>query len=453
MKQIFILLVLASISVNYLKSQDFNKCLVDLSAINPSLTINYKDYDKEYQLIPELIPNYKKTSENNGFELIWYQYERDLSTKEIKKYKKRLNDFRRLVLESFGSTFNDNATNHPWIWNDSTIVRACKLYVRKKKTIDSKLPVFFKHDGITKETSKCSPDIQEIMSLENDVYSRYDYAKGNRSNVKESFNKIGNIPVLDLLEYKDFKWLYKRKSYSITEGGFFEVSSDSISYSFFIKRNFNKAANFLWKKEQVKKINILCKVLSSNEITLIYSNDSIVKNPEVLDVVYYFDKMKLTINFNRNSKKESLDVFIINTTEKNVKYNIVKHPIYYTNCFDSTLIFFNKLTLDDDYFEDNNLKKALYNTVVFSSDWLNYKIESVILTNKSQWNIVTNKYTDLVKSRFIFADVYAKNTRTGKCFLIKDVYFSQKLDPIGIYTYSIFVASPQNFYPYPCNLK
>ncbi len=84
---------------------------------------------------------------------------------------------------------------------------------------------------------------------------------------------------------------------------------------------------------------------------------------------------------------------------------------------------------------------------------MNFKIKKVILTNRSQWTFVINKYTGLKESRFMFADVYYTSTIDNKCYYQKDVYFNQKADPIDGFIYSIFVSVPQSFQQFPCNLN
>jgi hypothetical protein len=111
------------------------------------------------------------------------------------------------------------------------------------------------------------------------------------------------------------------------------------------------------------------------------------------------------------------------------------------------------LKLKPDQKNDPALKKTLLIAIESSPEWINYKIEQLILTNESYWTIVTNKYTGLKESRFMYADVYVSSSKNGKCYYQKEVYFTQKIDPFGNFVYSMFVSVPQTLQPYPCSLK
>ena len=82
-----------------------------------------------------------------------------------------------------------------------------------------------------------------------------------------------------------------------------------------------------------------------------------------------------------------------------------------------------------------------------------FQVVRLIMTDKSRWAIVTNRYTGLRESRFMLADVYVKSKVSGKCYLQQEVYFSQGADPFDGFIYSTFVSVPQTLQPYPCDLK
>jgi len=135
------------------------------------------------------------------------------------------------------------------------------------------------------------------------------------------------------------------------------------------------------------------------------------------------------------------------------KYSDFNLPIFQPGCYLEVLEAFNKQRIYPDYFNNPELKQKLLDAIDTSPYWMNYDIKNIIFTSKSQWMVVTNRYTGLIESRYIVADVYVKNTMNSKCYYKKDVMFKQYADPIHGFIYSIFTGSPQLLTPYPCNLK
>ncbi len=176
----------------------------------------------------------------------------------------------------------------------------------------------------------------------------------------------------------------------------------------------------------------------------------------ISDIPDEFIQVK-AINFEYNS--ESIIMTYLQNGEE-VKRNFPIHkysdfnlPIFQPDCYLDVLEAFNKQRIYPDYFNNPELKQKLLDVINISPYWMNYDIKNLIFTSKSQWMIVTNRFTGLIESRYIVGDVYAKNTMNSKCYYKKDVMFKQYADPIHGFIYSIFTGSPQLLTPYPCNLK
>lgn len=234
-------------------------------------------------------------------------------------------------------------------------------------------------------------------------------------------------------------------------------------YNYFIKFdnsvNINNLVNIIYDKKRHEKVNELLNSLPNKDLMIDTDEGEFVK-PKLNSFTFNFNS--LSVNFTSNGKEYTKTFYPTKTT----KYAIVDDtkkptiselnfvfPIYNYECYNKTVQEFNNLKLKNDFITDAPLKNKMLNTLLSSREWTNYKVEKVILTEQSQWVIETNKYTGLKQSRYIFADVYYKNTKSGKCYLEKDVYFAQKLDPFNSVTYYMYCAMPQAGTIYPCNLK
>lgn len=206
---------------------------------------------------------------------------------------------------------------------------------------------------------------------------------------------------------------------------------------------FDKSTSMFYDKKKLIKINEFLTNLQSKNLVFSDNSDEF-KTMQIHD--FKFDYKSITLVFSNTDG-------VIERTYDIIEYPNFDFPIYYEDCYKQTLEAFNDLKLKPDYIIDSDLKQELFNAISTSPEWMNYEINRIILTSKSQWIIVTNKYTGLMKSRYLVADVYVRSTISKKCFCQEDVMFKQKADPIKGFIYSIFTSVPQFLKPYPCNLK
>lgn len=286
----------------------------------------------------------------------------------------------------------------------------------------------------------------------------------NASNNVYAF-QIGIKPEFDLLQYSNSKIILKNvqeEQWPNTPSLLEYIIDDKLKLSVinfkFVNQNdksIDRSVEIFFDKKKLILINSLLTSLKSESL-VIQSGDNVIIKPKITDVSFDFKSIKLSFTFEDKPYHKEFEIYTnideSSTPDISNKQSI-NIPIYYYDCYDKKLQDFNNLTLVADYKNDPTLKKQLYNALVSSPEWLNFSIQKVIITNKSQWVIVTNNYTGLKESRFIFADIYAKSTKTNKCYLKKEVYFTQKLDPLNEYIYPIIVSVPQDMEIYPCNLK
>lgn len=271
-------------------------------------------------------------------------------------------------------------------------------------------------------------------------------------------------PVFESSELKNRKIILERcsdpfqKQMTIT----LDDKIETTLYNYFFNSNeigiVNKSAQLLYEKERLNRVNVLLSDLKTKKLT-IKINEELFANATIENLNFLYDGIE--ISFDLNGKKTS---HIFNS-KSDVKYNyssgykratnlspVYNFPIYNSDCYIKQQELYDNLVLPKDKINDEQLKNKLFSSMVNSTLWMNYKIEKVILTNESVWTIETNKFTGLKQNRYLLAEVYFKSTKTGKCYY-ETIYFSQKLDPLDTYTYSINMSEPELLNLFPCNLK
>jgi len=414
-----------------------------------------KDYNKNNPVVRDsLVDYYSELAHNVGVNIIWWEKWRETTEDELKEYKKRIKAYDKQASNGFhnlpgvGTGYGkywDPSIPKPEVIDENTQIRNNTLYQRKQKRIRDDLPLFW------------------IQPKDSAFVFQYD------RDYREYTFPIGATPVFDFASYKTSSFVLRNEK----QGNY----SSMWKLLAFIVDNKHKLAMYNFKfnqgqyaptkdysidifydKKKLTKIDEFLTSLKSKELVIQADGEEFI-NPSITDISFNLKALNISFASDGKSYTKEFEGY----PDPNYRYDngwtdrrakqIYNFPIYYTDCYNKKLENFNNLTLRNDYINDHALKKQLNNALTSSPEWLNYSIEKVILTNKSQWVIVTNRYTSIKESRFILADVYAKSTKTGKCYLQKEVYFSQKLDPLGEYVYSIFVSVPQTMQPYPCNLK
>jgi hypothetical protein len=477
-------------------SQDFNECKVDFFLLESQESFDYGDNGKEYVLILDNVPNYEVLerpgqtlkeaqdelssklkdnldyNKNNpivrdslikyytelehkiGANIIWWEKVRNATEDESKEYKKRLKAYNKKVIYCF-QTFPDGSRGYGNYWDPS---------IPKPEFIDSNTIV--KNDIIFRKNQKRIRDDFPIFWIQSkDSSLVFIYKDDNR----EYNFPVGTTPIFDLFPYKNSKFILSNEKQGIHSSMWkllvFIVDDKYKLAMYNFKFNPGQyeptkdySIDILYDKKKLAKIDEFLSSLKSKELVIQTDGEEFI-NPTISDIS--FNLNAITISFTSNG--ESFTKEFEGYSDPNYHYDsgwpdrrskqIYNFPIYYTDCYSKKLEDFNTLNLRGNYINDPKLKNQLFNALTSSPDWLNYSIEKVILTINSQWVIVTNKYTGLKESRFVYADVYVKSNKTGKCYLQKDVYFTQKLDPFNEYVYYIFVSVPQILEPYPCNLN
>lgn len=481
---------------NQVFGQDFNKCKVEFFLLESQESFNTDNNGREYVLISDNIPDYEiknkstktlqeirserteklkdnedynknnpvvrdslieyysELAHNVGVNIIWWEKWREATEGELKEYKKRIKDYNKQASNGFHNLSGGNTAYgknseasipKPEVIDENTQIRNTTLYQRKQKRIRDDLPLFWIQPKDSAFFFQYNPDTREYTF------------------------RIGATPVFDFAPYKNSSFVLRNEEQgnysSMWELLTFIVDDEHKLAMHKFKLNQGQyeptmdfSVNIFYDKKKLAKIDEFLNSLKLKELVIQADGEEFI-NPTITNIS--FNLKSLNISFTSNGKSYSKE--FEGYSDPNYRYDsgwpdrrakqIYNFPIYYTDCYNKKLEDFNNLTLSGDYINDPTLKKQLYNALVSSPEWLNYSIEKVILSNKSQWVIVTNRYTGFKESRFILADVYAKSTKTGKCYLQKEVYFSQKLDLLGEYIYSFFVSVPQTMIPYPCNLK
>jgi hypothetical protein len=487
---------------NQVFGQNFNECKVDFFLLESQESFSTDDNGREYVLISDNVPDYeikkkptmtleqikaelseklkdnKEYNKNNpkvkdslveyysemahnvGVNIIWWEKLREATTEELKEYNKRLKAYDKQAKMGFipngaipdpknqssgYGRYWDATITRPEVIDENTHLHNNILYQRKQKKIRDDLPLFWiqpKDSGFVfqynRETREyhfpigCNP-VFDFTPYKNSSFILKNEKQGNYSSMWQL-----------LLFHVDNKYKLAMYNFKFNQGQYSPTKDYSI--------------DIFYDKKKISKIQEFLTSLKSKELVIQSDGEEFI-NPTISDISFNLKVLRISFTSDGKSYTKEFEGF----PDPNYSYDsgwpdrrakqLYNFPIYYTDCYNKKLVDFNNLTLRSDYINDPALKKQLFNALTSSPDWLNYSIEKVILTNQSQWAIVTNKYTSLKESRFILADVYVKSTKTGKCYLQKEVYFSQKLDPIGEYVYSIFVSVPQTLEPYPCNLK
>jgi hypothetical protein len=284
---------------------------------------------------------------------------------------------------------------------------------------------------------------------------------GNETVTNYSQYPIGLSPLFSLSEFANSKIVLSKVQNQQLDFVIDDKYKLSI-YHFYYKESFkasiDKSLDIFYDNKKLNKINEFLSSLKLVNLVIQKQGEEYL-NPKIDSFYFYFDS--LTIKFSSNGIE--LKKTFLNKPDASFEYDdawpfsrakkVFNLSIYYSDCYSKSLETFNSLTLSKDAINDPVLKQKLLTALKESPDWFNFTIEKVILTNKSQWVIITNKYTGLKENRFLLADAYVKSTINNKCYYHKDLYFSQKADPVDGFIYSIFVAIPQTLQPYPCNLK
>ncbi len=497
--------------------QDFSNCKVDFSLMKQKEKIDASDRGKEFVIIDGNFPNYtydgglngdinplkaelksklkdnEEFNKNNPFvidslktkydlalqdkaylRLYWTEFTGELNKKEIKEFqsnnfiKAYLSEkeffyclYDQLMKESDGDVSGQVSETHRQLKNAVVnpnintgafdINSGVKIYIGNRiyKVNNKVIPRYdpFFVIGNIDTTLGASLNIKkEVVSANSDEnYIAFSYVPINRRPVFELSELINSELTLEndgLMKFTSSnKSIYQLCNY------------------FFNSININKSISLLFDKKRLDKINEFLKSITNDKL-VIETTEGAFLNPKInsfkfnysnLEVSFTADGKEYTKTFTPSAKHKHS---IVNDQKKTSlsELNFI-FPIYHQDCYNKTVQNFNNLKLNSDAINDPELKKKLMNSLVSSSEWLGYKADKVILTNQTQWFVETNKWTGLKQSRYIYADVYFKNLKDGKCYLEKDVYFYQKLDPFNSVIYNLFCASPQTPIVYPCNLK
>jgi len=492
-----LILLLIIFGFNNIFSQDFNKCKVDFHLFDEKDKFDKNDIGKEYILRLDNFPDYNLRKDSNrtyqqvkvelteklkenreynkdneavkdslieyytdiahniGVNIVWWSKWKVADKDELKDYKKRKNAYNRkakiglipkgaVIDKDYKSTsyyertsgygrYWDSSITLPEIISDSVQISNDYLYKKEQKRIRDDLPIFW------------------VYSLGGDEV-KISYDNSNRE-----FNfPIGVKPVFEFNEYENTVFslveIKKKNHLNAFDKLVFhtkELALNVINYKY--QKNYeepliDKSVGLFFDKKRLTKIDELLNSLMTKNITIENSN-SILKNPKIEDIS--FDFKSINISYLSNNSLHKIEFHL----NDNISNNKITLPIYYTDCYNEQLIQFNNLKLPKDFYSNLDLKRALKISIQSEPKWVSYQINKIILTNKSNWVIKYNKITGLKDSRFMLADVYFKNVGTKKCFLQQEVLFLQKLDPLNEYVHPIIPSLPQNFKPYPCNLK
>lgn len=402
-----------------------------------------QDYNKNNSTLRDsLIDYYSSQINKTGVTLIWWEKKRQINESEQKEYKKRIREYDRKASFGFydlpnrgGRAYGKNwdpSIPRPEYINDSTlIVKNNEIWVREIKIVPANVPLFWIQDK----------DSSLKVTYNNEKY----------------FLPVGVQPFFDPYRFQNSSLILRNESGSAfsniwTKFSFIVDNKYKLSIdNYLFLGGIDKSREIFYDKKKLQKVNEFLETLKSKRLIIEYQNE-IIKYPKILKSIFDYNTQTLAINIEINGEEKNL-VFEGKKDMNSVLKITFDLPIYDQDCYNQKILEFNNIKLNSDYFNNPALKKTLLSALESSPEWMNFKIGKVILTNKSQWTIVINKYTGLKESRFMFADVYFTSTIDNKCYFQKDVYFNQKADPIDGFIYSIFVSVPQSFQQYPCNLK
>jgi hypothetical protein len=496
MKKILILIIFC-FYLNNINAQNFSDCQVDFFLLESQEKLSSYDYGKEYVMRINNLPDYELKDRSNknkkelrdelneklrdnadynrdnlkvkdslieyyseqlhkaGINIIWWEKLRNANENEIKEYKKRQKAYYKNpsstqlnIVQGISIPIKKTEQKSdvaPEFINDSIQIVNIILYKRKQKIIRDDLPIFCIQgkDGVLKPVYDEERDyILPVGMTPVFVFSSYSNSTFILKNIAS--NIFGNENQIDFIVNEEKVSLYNYK---------FKINQNKDNQS--IK---DISIDLFYDKKKLAKIDEFLTGLKSKKLVVQSDGEEFI-NPLISS--FKFDYNSLDISFSINGKIYSKRFEGIkdpnfrynNSDQEQIEKTVFDLPIYYSDCYIKSSSQFNNLKLRSDFINNPDLKKKLEDAVSSSSQWLNYEIVGVILTNKSQWTILTNKYTGLKESRFLFADVYFRNTMNDKCYYQEDVYFTQKADVMQGFVYSMFVSSPQSFQPYPCNLK
>lgn len=505
MKNRLTLLLLSFISFNFLFSQEINNCKVDWKILESQETFDSEDNGKEFILNLNRVPKYiiesptnlthdqiekelrSKINENKernnsdpkiadslkkhytelynnaGTVIFWWENLRPANETEKKELLKRIKLHDKKSKMGFipANAYSNETTGYGKYWDDTiprpefidnkTIICDGQIYIKKERKIRCDDPIFYQSYNAS-SLKNCAP-VEKFYIPE-----------------KKQYNfPLGLKPLFDLTPFAKSTFVLKNESQGGTSrlwSSLNFVISDSIKISLMNYKTSqgqylpskDLSIDIFLEKSRVSNIHEYLTSVKNQNLVFIYEGEELL-NPKIDDISYDFN----SLTFKVTSNNKPYNLIFYGTFDQNFQYDegwpdkraqmIFNLPIYKSDCYLKEIEAFNNLKLNSDQFTDPQLKSELLSAIEKSPEWANYKIQRIILTNQSRWSIVTNKYTGLKESRFLLADVYVKSTKNDNCFLVKNVYFTQKADPIFGFVYSLFVAHPHDIKKYPCNLK
>lgn len=412
-----------------------------------------RDYNKGNQHVQDsLLAHYNEMACRTGVMLFWWERLRPATEEELKQFERRTKEYEKKASVGFhdipgGGTdygkYWDSALAKPCMVDDSTKVDAGSLYRKKQRRVRSDLPLFWTQPK----------DSTLRVAAEKRQYSF----------------PIGVTPVFDFEPWKKSVFVLRNEEQGIYSSQWkkLEFLVDGVQkltvYNFksnqgSYKPTTDASVDIFYDRKKLVKIQEVLASLQSTPVVIQERGREFIR-PTITG--YEFNYTSVTLQVASDGTTQSLT--FNGHLDPNFNYDegwpdrrarlLFDFPIYNADCYEKAIEQFKSLKLPPDAVTDAALKQKLMSAISSSPDWQDFQVVRLILTDKSRWAIVTNRYTGLRESRFMLADVYVKSKVSGKCYLQQEVYFSQGADPFDGFIYSTFVSVPQTLQPYPCDLK
>lgn len=449
-------IVLLTLMWTNIFSQDFSTCKINLSVFVPQEKFHHLvDDGKEVVLIKENLPNYNKLLVQATV-LNYFEENRQATNKEIKKYQKYQSKF----VNNIGRYFTANGKTIdpqeiPFFINDTTIIKGTTIYFPKSKKIEREEIYFYltkakKLDNMRgykaseQETanflhSYCNINLPLSLSLK----------KGN--GMDTVIIPIGSEPIFNFSFFENKKILV---DYSYTAKNVkFKTDGYTIGYFSGGPNPENLINTIFVRASTVNKINNRINELLKDKFAIIDKQGNVTQDLQLKSIAYNYADGSIKINYNQDGQLIIPCYEYKNPNEQKTEYYF-NAPLYNSQCYSGANKDFQNLKVPKDYKEDPKLKAELIKALKSSPMWSDYEIIQLFLTEKSEWKMWQREYDIFVRSRIMLADAYIKNKSNSKCLLAKEIWFEQKNDPIKGFIYEIQISSqPQDFIPYPCDLK